>query len=123
MVLADLARRRSYSEPDTEAPGLRRNLGGARHESTERVTLRAGDFVATGWSLNLSRGGVRVVLEDAVELGAEYSVTVGPEGEPGAKVHQARVVWLQDEADGQIAGIQFLDEEGGPPAPDDPRLG
>ena len=79
--------------------------------------------MAAGWTLNLSRGGVRVVLEDPVELGVEYTITIGPEGEDESRMHQARVVWLQDEADGQIAGIQFLDEEGGPPERDAPRDG
>jgi hypothetical protein len=116
-----LVRRRSYSQPDIDIPGLRRNVGGARHEATERITLRRGDFVASGWTLNLSRGGVRVVLEDTVALGGEYTITIGPEGEDTALVHLARVVWLQDEADGQIAGIQFLDQEGSIPAPPGPR--
>jgi hypothetical protein len=117
-----LVRRRSYSQPDSDIPGLRRNLGGARHEATARITLRAGDFVASGWTLNLSRGGVRVVLEDPVELGAEYVITIGPEGDDRTQTHRARVVWLQDEADGQIAGIQFLDQEGEVPEPEAPRL-
>jgi hypothetical protein len=118
-----LSRRRSCSEPDAETPGLRRNVGGSRHEATERITLRAGDFVVSGWTLNLSRGGVRIVLEDPVELGAEYTVTIGPADDERAKVHQGRVVWLQDEADGQIAGIQFLDQAGDAPGPGDPRSG
>ena len=120
IVPLTLVRRRSYSQPEIDVPGQRRNLGGVRHDATERISLRAGDFV---WTLNLSRGGVRVVLEDEVDLGGQYTITIGVEGEAGSRVHQARVVWLQDETDGQIAGIQFLDEEGGPPDPDTPRDG
>jgi hypothetical protein len=74
--------------------------------------LRAGGAEFIGWTLNLSRGGVRLVLEDAVEPGADYDVTVGDSApRPG------RVIWVQTEADGQIAGVQFLDGDGTvPPA-------
>ena len=60
------------------------------------------------------------MLEDAVKLGAECTISVGPEGEDDSAVHKARVVWLQDEEDGQIAGIEFLDCEGSMPDPEDP---
>ncbi len=74
-----------------------------------------------GWTLNLSRGGVRIVIEDPVAVGAEFSVYIGEEEDPR---HQGRVVWVQQEADGQIAGIQFMAEDGTPltgtPPPRDP---
>jgi rRNA maturation protein Rpf1 len=57
-----------------------------------------------GWTLNVSRGGVRVVVEEAVAAGVDYLVVVGE-----AKARPARVVWVRDEADGQIVGLQFLD--------------
>lgn len=60
------------------------------------------------WTLNLSRGGLRLVVDRAVTVGADYSVRVGD-----AEARPARVVWVRDEADGQIAGLQFLDVEGG----------
>lgn len=52
-----------------------------------------------------------MVLEDTVEPGSEWQLRIDDEesGRP------ARVVWVQDEADGQIAGVQFLDQE---PAPE-----
>jgi hypothetical protein len=119
IVTVTVTRRRSYSTPDSELVGVRRTVGGSRHEASERVSLRSGRSVANGWTLNMSRGGVRVVLEGPVKLGGEYVVTIGPEGDPGSAVHEARIVWLQEEADGQIAGVKFLDCEGAPPDPDE----
>jgi c-di-GMP-binding flagellar brake protein YcgR len=87
--------------------------------------MRAESTEITGWTLNVSRGGVRVIVEDPVELGKEYQITVGEEE---VLARPARVVWVQEEADGQIAGVQFLDIAGtippprGPPA-DEPQGG
>lgn len=92
----------------------RRNLGGARLEASERVILHALKSGGTSgpelcaWTLNLSHGGLRVVVEDPITVGEDYLVTVG-EREP----RLARVVWLREEADGQIAGMQFADATGG----------
>jgi hypothetical protein len=66
-----------------------------------------------GWALNVSKGGVRVILEEHVPLGGEYAVTVvdatGPSGP-----HPGRIVWLQDEPDGVVAGIEFrLEDDAG----------
>lgn len=54
----------------------------------------------------MSRGGLRLIVEDPVELGLLYSVAIGE-----APARPARVVWLREEADGQIAGMQFEDVE------------
>ena len=53
------------------------------------------------------------MLEEAVELGALYQVEIGfePEARP------VRIVWAQDESDGQIVGVQFLDTDGSIPPP------
>lgn len=48
-----------------------------------------------------------------MELGAEYTVQIGSETEP----REVRIVWAQDEADGQIVGVQFLDTDGSVPPP------
>lgn len=67
--------------------------------------------------MNQSRGGVRVVVEQPLELGATYDVDIG---EPDSKpARPGKVVWVQDEADGQICGIKFLDSEEPAPAPPD----
>lgn len=55
----------------------------------------------------MSRGGLRLIVEDPVQLGISYTVVVGD-----APARPARVVWLREEADGQIAGLQFEDVEG-----------
>jgi hypothetical protein len=89
--------------------------GGARREVSERVCLQgvpgasgaAGGGSREGWALNVSRGGVRVILEDAVELGQEYDITVGdPDRSPLQR--RARVVWVQEEKDGVVVGLEFL---------------
>jgi len=83
--------------------------GGARREVTERVLLRRGDTKLDGWALNVSRGGVRLILEDPVELGDVFGVVLGddPFERPG------KVVWLQEEPDGVVCGIayQLADDE------------
>jgi len=81
-----------------------------------RPLLAGGEISA--WTLNVSRGGLRLIVEDPVVVGTAYEVIVG-EGQP----RQATVVWTREEADGQIAGLKFNDMEGGevpsstPPAP------
>jgi hypothetical protein len=108
-------RRRSYSSPDAipaDLHGQRRAQGGARREASDRVTIRLGGREFDGWTLNVSRGGARVVVEEQVEPGVELDVVIGDEAP-----RRARVVWVQDEADGQIAGFQFLDGSGSEPPP------
>lgn len=96
----------------------RRSTGGARHEATERVVLRAGGSTVDGWTLNVSRGGLRVIVESPVAAGEDYEVAIGE-----APVRPARVVWVREESDGQIVGLQFLDgpEGGTVPPPPPPR--
>jgi hypothetical protein len=79
-------------------------------EASARVTLvsRTGEELR-GWALNVSRGGVRVILEAQVPLGGEYEVTVVDAS--GASAPQpGRIVWVQDEPDGVVAGIEFRPE-------------
>ena len=85
--------------------------GGARHEVSARVTLRpaAPAPELEGWALNVSRGGVRVILENNVELGAEFEVTMTGSslGDDSACPRMGRIVWVQEEPDGVVAGIEF----------------
>ena len=100
--------------PSSEVHAQRRATGGARREATERVTLRSPGFETHGWTLNVSRGGLRAIVEEPVKSGVEYVLIVGEVEEAARK---ASVVWVQDEADGQIVGVRFLDVEGSvPPA-------
>ena len=53
--------------------------GGARREVTERVNLKGEDGKAyEGWALNVSRGGLRAILEEKVVLGTQKSAPPPP---------------------------------------------
>ena len=56
-----------------------------------------------GWALNLSRGGLRAVIEDRVELGESLSIQIAEIN----VTRQGTVVWVQDEPDGAIVGVAF----------------
>ena len=86
--------------------------GGARREVSDRVTLHgAAGEQFDGWALNVSRGGVRVILEEKVALGGEFRVTVG-DADNGGTSSRGRIVWVQEEPDGVIAGVEFTDYSG-----------
>ena len=80
--------------------------GGARREVSTRVFLRdaEGKVAHEGWALNVSRGGVRAILEDRVEPGAEFEVEIGTDDGPPRR---GRIVWVQEEPDGVIVGVEF----------------
>ncbi|HEX3345665.1 MAG TPA: PilZ domain-containing protein, partial [Polyangiaceae bacterium] len=95
--MVDLKNRRSLT-PSTGTPtgddihATRR--GAARHDVSSRVTMKAkSGAVLEGWALNVSRGGVRVILEEKVELGSEFEVTLST-GEDAATPLVGRVVWV-----------------------------
>lgn len=109
-------------DPDSGKHNTRRSTGGARREASERVLLRRGSEEITGWTLNVSRGGVRVIVEDPLVIDDELEVQVGDVED--CIVHPGRVVWIKEQADGQIVGVQFTDVEGAvapsqPPPPVD----
>ena len=97
--------------------------GGARREVTERVTLKAEDgSTLDGWALNVSRGGLRAILEEKVVLGQKFDVAVGTDE---VMLRPSRVVWVQEEPDGVIVGLEFTSLSGTqksvppPPGPDE----
>jgi len=104
-------------EPDG-LHATRRGGGGARRESADRVILRRESQELCGWALNVSRGGVRVVLEDPVELGQEFDVSIG--ADEGTPARKGRIVWVQEEHDGMIVGVAFLGASPSEPAPSAP---
>jgi hypothetical protein len=124
-----VSREKKPINPDAEVRAPRRHAGGARREASERVVVRAsspstGAFETHGWTLNVSRGGIRAIVEDPLVQGMEYQLLVGGGGsadgdEETAVVRRATVVWLQDEADGQIVGLKYLDVEDGSDPPKD----
>ena len=79
--------------------------GGTRREVTERVNLKGEDGKAyEGWALNVSRGGLRAILEEKVVLGQKFEITIGTDNE---LTRSARIVWVQEEPDGVIVGLEF----------------
>jgi hypothetical protein len=102
--------RKSLSSSPEIDPGLlpQRRSSGARHPVTGRVSFASGETVLEGWALNESRGGVRAIVEEKVELGSEFIVTLdGKPPRPG------KVVWVQEEPDGAVVGVSFTDREDG----------
>ena len=69
------------------------------------MTLRAEDGrLLEGWALNVSRGGLRAILEEKVVLGQKFEVGLGTD----EVIQRAgRLVWVQEEPDGVIVGIEF----------------
>lgn len=119
----------------------RRALGGARQAASDQVTLRQADRLLTGWTLNVSRGGARLIVEEPVVTGQTWELltpvpetdsdpaasqnplsTDAPDGAaPAATTSRPiRIVWVRDEAGGQIVGVQFLDAVGTIPPFDEP---
>lgn len=84
--------------------------GGARREVTERVSLKTEEgSLLEGWALNVSRGGLRAILEDKVSLGQKFEVTLGTDE---VLSRTARIVWVQEEPDGVIVGLEFTSHSG-----------
>lgn len=105
---------RGPSSPEQpEQHAQRRGTGGARREASERVLLRSPEFETRGWTLNVSRGGIRAILEDHLMMGVEYDLVLGDQED--AAPRKVCAVWAQDEADGQIVGLKYLDGDGSIP--------
>lgn len=100
-----------------------RRVGGARVAVSKRVrVLTYGPTSEVeGWLLNASRGGVRLICEMELREGDRVVLEVGDEEDPEAYCRPARVVWVQSEADGVIAGLAFTDgqSDAEKPAEDD----
>lgn len=88
---------------------------------SERVTFRTDEGkTLDGWALNVSRGGLRAILEDKVLLGQKFAIAMGTR--PDEVIQRTgRIVWVQEEPDGVIVGIEFTGLSGThdsvPPAP------
>ncbi len=131
-MIAAAVKKRTSLTPSTGTPAVdgvhAMRRGGARREVTERIALRGrqtgGVLSFEGWALNVSRGGVRAILEEKVELGSEFEITIG-EGGKAPLTRQGRVVWVQEEQDGVIVGIEFISLSGthrsAPPSAPDPE--
>lgn len=110
-----MIRRRSLTPPiGVPVPGLppTRRAGGARRNVSYRVVFfrepgePGGEPIElTGWALNISRGGLRAIVEDRVDLGEELDVSIAEEG----LRRRGQIVWTQEEPDGMIVGVSFLE--------------
>lgn len=109
MLCCQVVTRRSLTPSADAVPGLSptRRHGGARREASDRLKFVVAGREIDGWALNISRGGLRAIVDEAIELGAETLVTIA-DGEP----RPARIVWIQEEPDGAIVGVEFLDLDG-----------
>ncbi len=100
-------------QPGQSSPAARTRRGEARRGVSEKITVcslkdgTSGAVVATGWALNMSRSGVRAILEERVNAGVDYEVTIGEVG-TSQLTRRARVVWVQEEHDGVVVGLEFL---------------
>jgi hypothetical protein len=76
--------------------------------ASDQVQLRNSRSTISGWTLNVSRGGARLIVEEPVVVGQTWDLLAGetPTSRP------IRVVWVRDEAGGQIVGVQYLDAAG-----------
>jgi hypothetical protein len=120
-MIRGVDKRRSLT-PNTGIPNVKTRRGGARLTVSDRVTFRglaeAAGELREGWALNVSRGGLRAILDHdtgKVELGQEYEVTVTlaePATATPAIPRKGRIVWLQEEPDGFVVGVQYISPSG-----------
>src|SRR5512139_3889278 len=83
--------RRSATPSEVPPPGLpptRRQAGGSRREASDRIQVEVACRSIDGWALNVSRGGVRVILDEALQPGTMVRVAVGEQ-----PARDGRVVW------------------------------
>ena len=114
--------RRNLTPPEG-TPGIlaqRRGSGGARREISSHLTIRSGTEEYDGWALNISRGGIRVVIEGRIHLGQVLVVEGWDPNDMDAPPRRARVVWSQDEPDGSVVGMEFIDADESVPPPSVP---
>jgi hypothetical protein len=72
-----------------------------------------------GWALNRSRGGIRAIVDEVIELGTALQLFIAEAEE----ARPARIVWIQEEPDGAIVGVEFTDGDGRVSEPHGPLTG
>jgi hypothetical protein len=90
--------------PERDASHPARRAEGGRVELTDSVVFHLGERQVQGWALNLSRGGLRAVVEEPLAVGTDLEVALGEA--PGRKL--ARVVWVKPQPDGAVVGVAFI---------------
>lgn len=106
---------RKSSVPGAESGdgrSLRRHSGGARVNLSRPIVMTAPGRTLEGWALNISRGGVRVLVEESLAVGELFDLSIGDDGEPDSLRRKGRIAWVQEGADGAIAGVEFTDGPG-----------
>lgn len=103
--------------PPSSPPGALRRNGGGRVAFDRRAVIVSGGRSFDAWSMNVSRGGLRVIMEDEVASGDEVEVVVGDPGEPDHFRKASRVAWVQPEQGGFIVGLEFKDGGSAPSVP------
>ncbi len=114
------ARVTSHPPPSSSPPGALRRNGGGRVAFDRRAVIVHGGRSLDAWSMNVSRGGLRVIMEDEVAPGDEVDVVVGEPGELDYFCKAARVAWVQPEQGGFIVGLEFKDNGSAPSVPTAP---
>jgi len=104
----------SIDEDDSEGARVRR-ASGARHPMSDPVRFSAEGRNIGGWALNISRGGLRVIVDESVKVDDTFEVAIGDEAP-----RPARVVWVREERGGAIVGVAFTDVDEGAAPPDEP---
>jgi hypothetical protein len=87
---------------------------------SDRVTFRSlTGVIREGWALNVSRGGIRAILDEdtrenegKIELGDEYVIFIGDQRESSGSGRKGRIVWLQEEPDGFVVGVEYASPSG-----------
>jgi len=109
--------------PTPDEAGRARREAGARREVNETVVFHRDGESIDGWSLNISRGGLRAILDESVEVGDEFEMAFGDDEQR----RPVRVVWAREEKGGAIVGVAFLDIAEGsippPPSIEPPPMG
>ena len=93
----------TFKAPDSLAEQIAHHLA----ERIIRGELKPGERIQeqkVTLALNVSRGGLRAIVEDKVILGQKFEIEVGTD-EPNRR--SGRIVWVQEEPDGAIVGIEF----------------
>ncbi len=106
---------REAGAPTTDEAVRARREAGARREFNETVSFHHDGQTIEGWALNISRGGLRAILDESVSAGDEFEMTLGD----SSQRRPVRVVWARQEKGGVIIGVAFLDIADGsiPPPP------
>jgi hypothetical protein len=96
---------RSKTDPPKEGVHpLRRHE--ARKEISGRVCFLSDSRMIDGWALNISGGGLRAILEERVIEGEEFNIEI----EHSLDVRRGRIIWVKEQPDGDIVGVEFLEK-------------